>query len=116
SKWKKRSPARGKNHHRTLSAAAWYPKYVDAEMLRGNTIPLKVVMERLERGERLTPETCGWHYVEGLTLKDDPRIGRLVARGMRVLPRSPEIAPPVVKTLRVATTPPAKCRCQPWDR
>ena len=30
--------------------------------------------DRLERGKRLTPETCGWHYAEGLTLKDDPRI------------------------------------------
>jgi hypothetical protein len=32
------------------------------------------VKEVFERGELLTPETCGWHYVEGLRLDDDPRI------------------------------------------
>ena len=59
------------------SLSLLYPEYVDAEMLRGKTVPLKLVKERLERGERLTPETCGWHYVEGLTLGDDRKIGLL---------------------------------------
>jgi hypothetical protein len=59
------------------SLSLLYPKYVDAEVLRGKTVPVEVVKERLERGERLTPETCGWHYVEGLTLKDNPRIALL---------------------------------------
>ena len=44
-----------------------------AYTLRGKTIPVDVVRERLERGELLTPETCGWHYVEGLRLGDDSR-------------------------------------------
>ena len=34
--------------------------------LRGKTVPESAVRARLERGELLTPETCGWHYVEGL--------------------------------------------------
>lgn len=43
-----------------------------AEILRGKTVPAEAVRERLERGELLTPETCGWHYVEGLRSDDDP--------------------------------------------
>jgi hypothetical protein len=33
-----------------------------------------VVKDILERGELLGPETCGWHYVEGLRQDDDPRL------------------------------------------
>jgi hypothetical protein len=47
---------------------------VDAELLRGKTVPVAVVRGLLERGQLLGPETCGWHYVEGLTLDDDPQI------------------------------------------
>ena len=28
----------------------------------------------LEAGQPLTPEACGWHYVEGLRKDDDPRL------------------------------------------
>jgi len=59
------------------SLSLLYPEYADAEILRGKTVPRTVVQERLERGERLTPETCGWHYVEGLTLKDDRQLAVL---------------------------------------
>jgi hypothetical protein len=44
------------------------------ETLRGKTIPESVVRSRLERGELLTPETCGWHYAEGLRADDDSRL------------------------------------------
>jgi hypothetical protein len=44
----------------------------DANLLRGKTVPTSVVQEILERGDLLTPETCGWHYVEGLRIDDDP--------------------------------------------
>jgi hypothetical protein len=44
------------------------------EILRGKTVPESIVREILERGELLGPDTCGWHYVEGLTLKDDRRL------------------------------------------
>jgi hypothetical protein len=42
--------------------------------LRGKTIPERSVRVRLEAGELLTPETCGWHYVEGLRNDDDRRL------------------------------------------
>lgn len=42
--------------------------------LRGKTVPEEVVKERLESGQLLTPETCGWHYVEGLRKDDDYRL------------------------------------------
>jgi hypothetical protein len=48
--------------------------YVNADLLRGKSVPEPVVRENLERGERLTPETCGWNYVENLRLDDDPRL------------------------------------------
>jgi hypothetical protein len=50
-----------------------YP-LADATLLRGRTVPESVVKEILQRGELLTPETCGWHYVEGLRLDDDHRL------------------------------------------
>lgn len=46
-----------------------------ANLLRGKTVPESAVRERLEGGQLLTPETCGWHYVEGLRKDDDPRLG-----------------------------------------
>jgi hypothetical protein len=56
------------------SLSLLYPKYADAYLLRGKTVSEEVVQGVLDRGERLGPETCGWHYVEGLTLNDDPRL------------------------------------------
>ena len=47
---------------------------VSANLLRGKTVPDEVVRTRLESGELLTPETCGWHYVEGLRKGDDPEL------------------------------------------
>jgi hypothetical protein len=45
-----------------------------AYTLPGKTVPESVVLARLEGGELLTPETCGWHYVEGLHKNDHPRL------------------------------------------
>ena len=42
--------------------------------LRGKTIPESVVRSRLEGGDLLTPDTCGWHYVDGLRVDDNPRL------------------------------------------
>ena len=50
-----------------------YP-LADADLLRGKTVPESVVKEILERGDLLTPKSCGWHYVEGLRLDDDYRL------------------------------------------
>jgi hypothetical protein len=45
-----------------------------AETLRGKTVPAEIVQKILDSGELLTPETCGWHYVAGLTANDDRRL------------------------------------------
>jgi hypothetical protein len=47
---------------------------LDAETLRGKTVPVEKVQRILERGELLGPDSCGWHYVEGLTTSDDGRL------------------------------------------
>jgi hypothetical protein len=47
---------------------------LDAEYLRGKTVPVEKVKRILERGELLGPDSCGWHYVEGLTTSDDPNL------------------------------------------
>ena len=44
------------------------------DTLRGKTVSESVVRARLESGMLLTPETCGWHYVEGLRNDDDPQL------------------------------------------
>ncbi len=51
-----------------------YPGLVDAEVLRGKTVSREVVQAILEAGGRLGPDTCGWHYVEGLRKGDDPHL------------------------------------------
>ncbi|MEO5917676.1 MAG: hypothetical protein ABIS50_25825 [Luteolibacter sp.] len=50
---------------------------LDANTLRGMTVPEKTTRAILESGHLLTPATCGWHYVEGLTKSDDPRLALL---------------------------------------
>ena len=50
-------------------------QWIGANLLRGKTIPESRVQEVLDRGERLGPESCGWHYVENLRFDDDPRLG-----------------------------------------
>ena len=52
-------------------------KRLCGDLLRGKTVPEPVVRAILERGELLTPDTCGWHYVEGLNLHDDPNLAIL---------------------------------------
>lgn len=46
------------------------PRSMDANTLRGKSVPEADVQARLDAGELLTPETCGWHYVEGLRSND----------------------------------------------
>jgi hypothetical protein len=50
------------------------PDYSNAHVLRGKTVPLETVENVLSSGRRLDPDSCGWHYVEGLTKSDDGRI------------------------------------------
>jgi hypothetical protein len=56
------------------SLSLLYPEYANEAVLQGKTVPLDLVKVILERGEKLGPDTCGWHYVEGLTLSDDHRL------------------------------------------
>ncbi|MBI3408545.1 MAG: hypothetical protein HY040_09345 [Planctomycetes bacterium] len=56
------------------SLSLLYPEY-PAALLCGKTSSPQVAEELLKRGERLSPESCSWHYVDGLTTDDDPRIG-----------------------------------------
>jgi hypothetical protein len=51
--------------------------YADAYLLRGKTVPEKTVAAILKGGGLLGPDTCGWHYVEGLRSDDDARIAIL---------------------------------------
>jgi hypothetical protein len=48
--------------------------YEDAYILSGKTKSAEVAERILQGGGLLDPETCDWHYVEGLTLCDDPRL------------------------------------------
>lgn len=62
-----RFPSGGATPEASLSLL--YPTYyVDANVLRGKTVPEEKVKERLLAGKPLTPDTCGWQYIDGLTL------------------------------------------------
>lgn len=50
---------------------------IDAYILRGMTIPEKKTRSVLQAGRLLSPESCGWHYVAGLTRADDGQIALL---------------------------------------
>jgi hypothetical protein len=56
------------------SLSLLYPTYANENVLQGKTVSLDVVKGILERGDRLGPDTCGWHYIEGLRLDDDRRL------------------------------------------
>jgi len=56
------------------SLSLLYPQYADANLLRGKTVPESEVAAILMRGKLLGPESCGWHYIAGLAMTDDPRL------------------------------------------
>src|ERR1700730_97210 len=56
------------------SLSLLYPKYATADLLSGKTIAVKEAETILHSGALLGPESCGWHYVEGLTQSDDQDI------------------------------------------
>lgn len=43
-------------------------------MLGGKTIPHEVVKAKLKQDGRISPNTCGWQYIEGLRDDDDPQL------------------------------------------
>ncbi len=67
-------PAGEKTPEASLSLLYGTVPWVSANLLRGKSVPEAVVQARLDQGQRLTPETCGWHYVEGLRDDDDGQI------------------------------------------
>ena len=69
-------PAGGESPEADLSLL-FKSQHVDANTLRGMTVPEKVVQRILDRGDLLGPESCGWQYVPGLTLADDPGLALL---------------------------------------
>jgi hypothetical protein len=68
-------PAGGGTPEGSLSLL--FSNYVDAYTLRAKTVPLKVTEAALRETGKLGPDSCGWHYVEGLTDTDDPQIAIL---------------------------------------
>jgi hypothetical protein len=65
-------PAGGPTPEASLSFL--YTNGLSAMVLRGKTVPLKVTQAALVKDGVLGPESCGWHYVEGLKDMDDPNI------------------------------------------
>src|SRR5262249_31155120 len=53
------------------------PYDLTAETLRGKSIPTEVVQRVFDQGGHLGLDTCGWHYVAGLTQNDDRRLAIL---------------------------------------
>jgi hypothetical protein len=45
-----------------------------ADLLRRRDVSEDVVRQILKSGSLLDPQTCGWNYVEGLSLKSDPNL------------------------------------------
>jgi hypothetical protein len=65
-------PVGGETPEASLSLL--YSNYLDAYTLRGKTVSLEVVQQALAKDGKLGPQSCGWHYVEGLTEADNPEI------------------------------------------
>jgi hypothetical protein len=53
---------------------------LDAYTIRGMTVPEDTARKILDAGGLLGPDSCGWHYTDGLTLADDPRIALLYCK------------------------------------
>ena len=47
---------------------------VSAQVLAGKNIDVEVAEQVLSQGQLLGPQTCGWHYVPGLSRMDDDRL------------------------------------------
>jgi len=54
--------------------------YLDAYTIRGMIVPEDTVRAILDKGDLLGPDSCGWHYADGLTRADDSRIALLYCK------------------------------------
>ena len=50
------------------------PDPVSAGLLCGKNVAPEIAERVFAEGQLLGPETCGWHYVPGLSLTDDPKL------------------------------------------
>lgn len=50
------------------------PYRCNAHLLSGKNVEPEIAERLLASGTLLDPDTCGWHYVPGLSRKDDPRL------------------------------------------
>jgi hypothetical protein len=67
-------PAGGGSPEASLSLLYQWDRDCEGLYLCGKTKSPEVANQILERGGLLGPDTCDWHYVEGLTLADDSRL------------------------------------------
>jgi hypothetical protein len=70
-----RFPAGGQTPEASLSLL--YSNYVHVYWLKGKTVSLEAAETALAKDGKLGPESCDWHYVEGLIEADDPEIAIL---------------------------------------
>jgi hypothetical protein len=56
------------------SLSLLYPTYASAYLLAGKAVSESEAETVLNSGSLLGPQTCSWHYVEGLTVYDHPRL------------------------------------------
>lgn len=68
-------PTGGPTPEASLSLLYSNVDWVTPDLLRGKSVPEVVVKEALKRDGRLGPDSCGWNYVEGLRVDDDPGLG-----------------------------------------
>ena len=54
--------------------------YLDAYTIRGMIVPEETTRRILDSGGLLGPDSCGWHYTDGLTRADDTRIALLYCK------------------------------------
>lgn len=71
-----RFPAGERSPEASLSLL-YREQLTDPYTLAGKGVPREKAKTILESGGLLDPDTCGWHYVEGLTKADDPRLAIL---------------------------------------
>jgi hypothetical protein len=69
-------PTGGETPEASLSLL-YKSNYIDAYVLRGMTVPERNVRSILDAGGVLGPDSCGWHYVTGLTRADGPGLALL---------------------------------------
>jgi hypothetical protein len=61
------------------SLSLLYPQFLQAEVLCGKTVPVANAERLLDAGLPLTPSTCDWQYVDGLTRPTSASVANRIA-------------------------------------